>query len=250
MFNRYIILSVLAALLVSCSEGDMRAYGMTEETKVMDISVKEFKELSEKNDGILLDVRTQEEINDGYIQGASFIDFYDDEFKEKVNLMNKGKAIHVYCRSGGRSRKAAEILLQNGFEKVYNLNGGIGAWKEADYPLVSSSLTVDTNIKEFTLREFDKILSTSLPVLVDFHTKWCAPCKRMAPIVDDLEEAYRGRAEILRIDADQSKEIATNFKIKGVPVFIMFLDGEEKWRHIGAISEAELSAKINNYITQ
>jgi len=81
-------------------------------------------------------------------------------------------------------------------------------------------------------------------VLVDFHTVWCAPCKKMAPVVDKIAGEYKGKAIVLRIDLDKSKEVAAHYQIQGVPVFILFKNGEQKWKHNGIISEEELQKII------
>jgi len=83
---------------------------------IQNISAEEFNTQIEKNPGIILDVRTPAETAQGYIPDASFIDLYDPEFKAKVKLMQKDQPIYVYCRSGGRSAKAAKILIQSGSE--------------------------------------------------------------------------------------------------------------------------------------
>ena len=111
------ILSTLVAITLSL-------FGFSQGS-VQNISAAEFQKQIEQNPGIILDVRTPGETAQGYIPDASFIDFYDKEFTNKVKLMQKDKPIYVYCRSGGRSAKAAEILKQNGFKEVYNLLGGL-----------------------------------------------------------------------------------------------------------------------------
>ena len=86
------------------------------------------KTLKEKN-VVLIDVRTPEEVAEGYIQGAShFIDFYSDDFQTKVKELDNSKTYVMYCRSGGRSGKAAQFMVENGFKNVYNLEGGISAY--------------------------------------------------------------------------------------------------------------------------
>ena len=242
-----IITSVLVAFS-SCSEAEQGDLRQIDEAKIIQVSALEFKDLLQRKDGIILDVRTPEEIENGYVEGASFIDFYDPEFKQKIQFMDKSKPIYTYCRSGGRSSKAAEILIHSGFDKVYNLDGGIGAWARAEYALVSNSAMTDRNIQVLTLKEFSEVLASPLPVLIDFHTQWCAPCKKMAPIVDKLQKKFEGKAEILRIDVDKSKEIGTAYSIRGVPVFVLFNAGKEIWRHTGLMDEVELRAIISNAI--
>jgi phage shock protein E len=88
----------------------------------------------EKKDIVLLDVRTPEEVNSGYIKGtAHFININDSDFTSKINALDKSKTYAVYCRSGARSNRAALQMSQAGFKQVKNLQGGIMSWKSAEY---------------------------------------------------------------------------------------------------------------------
>jgi rhodanese-related sulfurtransferase len=79
---------------------------------------------------VVLDVRTPEEYDEGFIPNAININIYDSQFFiDEVNKLNKKDFIHVYCRSGSRSFQACEIIKQFGFENVYNLEGGIIEWQ-------------------------------------------------------------------------------------------------------------------------
>ena len=85
------------------------------------------KKISEE--GVLLvDVRTPEEWSDGIIENALQINFFDKDFKEDLNKLDKTKPIAVYCKSGGRSGKTAKLLLEIGFKEIYDLKGGYLNW--------------------------------------------------------------------------------------------------------------------------
>lgn len=215
---------------------------------VQNISAAEFKAEISSNPGIILDVRTPDETAQGFIPGASFINFYDESFAQKVKLMQKDKPIYVYCRSGGRSSKAAEILKQNGFDEIYNLNGGIGAWINAGYSLDKRKSTTSSPTSSLSVEEFNELLETNSIVLVDYHTQWCSPCKKMNPIIDELKSNYRGKAEVLKINVDRNKEIAKNEKVIGVPVFAIYKNGKEVWRKSGVISKEDLEKTLNSFI--
>lgn len=95
------------------------------------IRTEEFQKLqADKENKLILDVRTPEEVEEGFIPGTSiFIDIYDPGFQEKINQLDKSKDYLVYCRAGGRSANACMLLVQNGFNgTIYNLEGGIGEW--------------------------------------------------------------------------------------------------------------------------
>lgn len=96
-----------------------------------DVNVAEFSELIASSEGQILDVRTPEEWAEGIINGATKMNFYGDDFKNQLNQLDKNKAVYVYCKSGGRSGKAKEMMKEMGFTTVYNLDGGMGAWAGA-----------------------------------------------------------------------------------------------------------------------
>ena len=78
---------------------------------------------------ILVDVRTEGEVASGYIKGTTvFADVNSSDFSTKMSKLDKSKTYIIYCRSGARSNKAANMMVQNGFKNVYNLNGGIMSW--------------------------------------------------------------------------------------------------------------------------
>lgn len=93
------------------------------------------QEMMSQDEVVVLDVRTPDEYNTGHIANAKHIDYYAEDFKQKVSALDKEKTYIVYCRSGARSGKSQDIMKQLGFEKVYNLKGGIMAWYDENKPL-------------------------------------------------------------------------------------------------------------------
>ncbi|MEI9919761.1 MAG: rhodanese-like domain-containing protein [Bacteroidota bacterium] len=83
----------------------------------------------------VLDVRTPEEYSNGHIAGSQNIDFKDPSFDANILTLDKARPYAVYCASGVRSGKAAEIMRQNGFTNVFTLAGGLKTWKEKGLPL-------------------------------------------------------------------------------------------------------------------
>lgn len=84
----------------------------------------------------LVDVRTPKEYSEGYIPGAVLMDIKDTHFNKQILELDVTRPVFVYCRSGKRSMEAAAILEKNKFTVVYNLNGGINAWKAKGKPVV------------------------------------------------------------------------------------------------------------------
>lgn len=242
MKNIFLIFSS-AFLLGNCGNN----HAQQGEAVLKNIDAGTFRQMSDTSNGIILDVRTPEEVAEGFIEGASAINFYDEDFREKINLIQKDKPVFVYCKAGGRSAQAADMLQKNGFTKVYNLDGGIMAWENSGFSLAKPSGGTDEKIQQLSLTDFNKLLETDKPVLVDFHTRWCVPCKKMAPIVDKIAEQYKTQAIVLRVDVDKSKEVAKHFQVQGIPVFILFKNGKEKWRHNGMVTQAELENSLNAF---
>ena len=82
-------------------------------------------------------------------------------------------------------------------------------------------------------------------VLADFSADWCAPCRAMAPMIEDLTRSYSGRATIMEIDIDTEKELATDFMVHSIPTLILFADGEEKRRFVGLQSRSAIEDGLN-----
>ena len=99
-----------------------------------DLYVDDFKEKIETDsNAVILDVRTQEEVDAGSIEGHININIFDDTFAEEVSKLDKSKTYLVYCRSGRRSANACQVMASKGFEKLFNLEGGYMAWEANGY---------------------------------------------------------------------------------------------------------------------
>jgi len=99
------------------------------------VNEEQFAELMEKEAAFVLDVRTPNEWDGGFINGAHFMNYYDEDFKERLAKLNKDVPVLVYCKVGGRSGSAMDMMKGMGFTEVYNLSGGIDAWASQGMPL-------------------------------------------------------------------------------------------------------------------
>ncbi len=106
-----------------------------EKDSINAISMAEFEKMSAKKKNTVVDVRTPEEVAEGHLAGALNINFLGENFSQKIETLNKNKTYLLYCRSGSRTRKAADQMQKAGFKKVYMLEGGITAWNEAGKPV-------------------------------------------------------------------------------------------------------------------
>ncbi|MBU46032.1 MAG: thioredoxin [Flavobacteriales bacterium] len=225
--------------LISCNN--------TSSQIIENIDALRFQLLIKKEDGIILDVRTPQEFHSGHIKDATNINFYEDDFSEKLTIIRKNIPIYVYCRSGGRSSKAAIAMKELGFAKIYNLIGGMGAWDSENYESVKSKKEEQEERSEapyFTVSEIDNVLKKNEVVLVNFSTQWCVPCKKMKPVIKEIQKENIN-IKVLYIDADEHQELIKKYQIQGVPVFMVFKNGKEIFKHVGIISKQALLKQLN-----
>ena len=122
--KKYIIVAI-GVLIVSC------VFSPKKQTTMNELLPNDWAELQTQTSGsIILDVRTEEEFESGYIAGAKNLDIRGGaDFISSIEELDKSKAYFVYCRSGARSGQACQLMEQMGFEQVYNLEGGVLAWE-------------------------------------------------------------------------------------------------------------------------
>jgi thioredoxin len=182
----------------------------------------------------LLDVRTKDEYAKGHLANSMHADWNDkNEFRRRTEFLDKSAPVYVYCLSGGRSHAAAEALRKNGYS-VYELKGGLTAWKGASLPVEQPEGT-----KDLTTDEFYHIVGKQGTVLVDFGAPWCPPCRQMTPVVDEFEKSEKD-VRVVRLNADESATTMKALKIDALPTFIIFKNGTETWRKVGIAKMAEL----------
>ena len=210
------------------------------------IDIVELKEVINYQDIIILDVRTAHETSKGYIPDATFIDYYDDKFDEKINLIDRKKSIYVYCKIGGRSKKVAENLHGMGFSEVYNLEGGFIKWKNSNLPYYSDTINFkDLKVNHHTPKYLDSVLLNHENVLVYISTKWCNPCRKMEPVIDRFAEEHIRTVKVLKLDLDRHSFLTGRYNIKSIPTYVLYKNNIEVWRKSGIIAYKELDSFFN-----
>ena len=216
----------LSLLLLSC----------TAQTKTS-LSADEFEKGIAKDSIQILDVRTPGEYASGHIKNTLLANWNDPkEFERRIGFVDKARPVYVYCLGGGRSAAAAEKMRSMGYKTVYELKGGINAWKAANKNLEGASAT-----KQMSLATFNAAVTSSKTVLVDFGAEWCPPCKTMEPVLQSLQKNNPGKFTLLKVDGGNDQDILQQYKVTALPVFIIFKDGKEVWRKDGVADEKEIA---------
>ncbi|HET8656055.1 MAG TPA: thioredoxin [Longimicrobiaceae bacterium] len=97
-----------------------------------------------------------------------------------------------------------------------------------------------------TDRDFERVVEGSdVPVLVDFHADWCGPCKIMAPTIDQVAHDRMGEVLVVKLDTDRNPQTSMRFNIRGIPCLIVFSDGREAGREVGAVPRQRIDALLD-----
>jgi thioredoxin 1 len=105
------------------------------------------------------------------------------------------------------------------------------------------------NILEINETNFQtEVLSAPGPVLVDFSAVWCGPCKMLEPIIDQLVQEWGDSVKVVRLDVDQSPDIAIQYQVMGVPTLMLFIDGESRERLTGYQPKDRITSKLQPHL--
>ncbi len=97
-------------------------------------------------------------------------------------------------------------------------------------------------------RSFKDVISSEVPVLVDFHADWCGPCKMLAPILKEVKDALGDTVRVIKIDVDKNQSLAAQFQVRGVPTLLLFKKGQQLWRQSGLVQKKELLQIIQSHL--
>lgn len=226
------ILIVTAQFVISCQSAAQKT--------VSTLQAVEFNQTMNTASSVqLVDVRTAEEFAGGHLVGAMNLDLRDPQFEAGVSNLNKEEPVFVYCLSGGRSASAANRLSKLGFTQVYDLKGGFLAWKNADLPIEGSS-----ERKGMSMDAYHDLISADIPVLVDFYAPWCAPCRKMGPMLDELSANHSEAFKFVKLNADEQDGLMKELDINEIPTLLIYRNGEVSWQHIGLVEQEVLMKEL------
>ena len=121
------------------ADNGMPPYGVITGKQAVDVILS----LQDDPDFVLLDIRTPAEVEAGHISGAVSLDFYSSTFRDDLAALDRDKGYLIYCRTANRTGQAYDIMEELGFERVYDMEGGISQWIAAGYPVCVGSLDAE-----------------------------------------------------------------------------------------------------------
>ncbi|HOS84515.1 MAG TPA: thioredoxin domain-containing protein [Bacteroidales bacterium] len=233
-------------LVIICSLLTYVSYAQT----YKNVTATEFKSLVERKNGIVADIRTPGEFERGHIAGATLYNSQDPNLANLLLALPKTKPVYLYCYSGARSRQIAAFLVQNGYTNVYNLQRGLIDWNAMGFKLSTPS-TPQANTPQphtYTPNDHSTLLTKQSLVFVDYYAPWCAPCKHMMPMIDELTSQYKGKVLIEKVNTDASKEVMQQLGIKGVPYLVLYKDGKPVYTQYGMVTKETLISEFGKYV--
>jgi thioredoxin 1 len=106
-----------------------------------------------------------------------------------------------------------------------------------------------SNALELSSANFDaEVLQSEIPVLVDFWAPWCGPCRMMAPVIDAMAAKYEGKVKVTKVNVDEAGDIAGRYGIRSIPTLMIFKGGAQADTVVGAVPEADLSARLDKVL--
>ena len=92
------------------------------------------------------------------------------------------------------------------------------------------------------------VLQSEEPVLVDFWAEWCGPCKMIAPVLDELAQAYAGKLKVVKLNVDENRATAIKYHVRNIPLLLLFKDGQVQATQVGAVGKGQLTQMIDKGI--
>ena len=180
----------------------------------------------------IIDARSAAEFEQIHLKNAFVLSQDTVKAAAQLNALDKQKPVFVYAIGNGRSAVLARRLRAQGFNEVYELPGGIANWVGSGKPGIKSAK------KELDLAGFHEIAAQEKLVLVDFGSKYCPGCIKMAPVADSA--ATETGVKIVRIEVFDNTKLAHQLKINAIPNIALYKDGALIWQKEGIFPKAEI----------
>ncbi len=187
----------------------------------------------------ILDARSEEEYTQNHLKGAISFSVADQtDFAKKIQKLDKNAPVFIYSIGNGRSGQLARQLREAGFADVTELPGGLSQWIGLGRP-VESTVGAGLSVVDYQA----KIKSDKL-VLVDFGSRYCGSCKKLAPTVDELEKEQASAIKVVRIEAYENKALVKELGITSLPTLVLYKGDKAVWKKAGVTPKSEIQASI------
>ncbi len=247
MMKRLFILLVTLMLLTGCaarpSTGTYRQ-----------ITAQEAAELMESETGyIVLDVRTPQEYAERHIPGAINVPNETIGSTAPEQLPDREQLILIYCRSGNRSKQAADNSAASTAGRAKPSQVTSDKVTEVSALIVYTVIHPNENTKEaqsMSVIHIDRnnfaseVLHSDKPVLLDFWASWCGPCRMVSPIIDEIAAA-RSDVRVGKINVDEQPELARQFGIMSIPTLVVMKNGQIVNQAVGARPRSAIESMLN-----
>ena len=212
---------------------------LSAQTPTLPFDAFESKLAQAGNRAQILDARSAEEYTQNHLKGAISFSVADQaDFAKKTQQLDKAAPVFIYSIGNGRSGQLARQLREAGFADVTELPGGLSNWIGSGRPVES---TVGPGL---SLAEFQSQLQSNKLVLVDFGSRYCGSCKKLAPTVDELEKEHAAGLKVIRIEAYDNKALLKELGIRSLPTLVLYKSDREVWKKAGVTPKSEIQATI------
>jgi rhodanese-related sulfurtransferase len=204
------------------------------------LSASEFEKAIGIDSVQLLDVRTDGEYKTGHLTNALLANWNNDtEFAYRTKYLDSTKPVYLYCLAGARSAAAKKYLQQKGFT-VFDLQGGLNAWRAAKKNVPTTINATPQMQPTF----YTQTINANKTVLVSFSASWCPPCRAMQPILSKLKNNAANKYFILNVNGGNDYQIMQQENVTVLPVFIVYKNGKQIFRKDGVATEKELTEAL------
>ena len=98
------------------------------------------------------------------------------------------------------------------------------------------------------MSNFNEIINSDKPTLVDFYENWCGPCKMMTPIIEETKTKLGDKATVLKVNVDENKEVSIKYGIRSIPTLVLFQNGKPVWRQSGVVQSSKLVEEVEKMV--
>lgn len=108
---------------------------------------------------------------------------------------------------------------------------------------------MNDNVREASTQDWDaEVLAAEQPVLVDFWAPWCAPCRALAPVVDQVARSFEGRVKVVKLNVDDHRALAERYDVRSIPTLVLFRKGRIAERRVGALPKGDLAQLLESHL--